>query len=74
MWAQPRTFFWPLFGLNFPKDHTDYTGFEYLSRMLELSFQQGFSQNHIPEIMGIGIMFLVTLYWLKKKFDKKRFG
>jgi hypothetical protein len=71
MWAQPRTLFWPLLGLDFPKDYTDYTGFEYLSRMFELSFKQGFSQNHIPEIMGIGIIVLMTLYWLKKKLIKK---
>jgi hypothetical protein len=70
MWAQPRTFFWPSFGLDFPKDHTDYTGLEYLNRMLELSFQHGLSQNHIPEIVGIGITVLITLYWLKSKLIK----
>jgi hypothetical protein len=71
MWAQPRTFFWPSLGLNFPKDHTDYTGFEYLSKMLELSFQHGLSQNHIPEIIGVGITVLMTFYWLKRKLIKK---
>ncbi|MHB8103084.1 MAG: metal-dependent hydrolase [Methanosarcina sp.] len=71
MWAQPPTFFWPLFGLNFPKDHNDYTGLEYLLKMLEQSFRHGFSHSHITEIMGMGIMVIVTLYWLKKRLDKK---
>ncbi len=61
MWAQPRTFFWPVYGLSFPKDHTDYTGLEYLLKMLEKSFQPGFSESHIPEIMGMGILVILLL-------------
>ena len=71
MWAQPRTLFWPLFGSNFPKDHTDYSGLEYLLTMLEKSFQPGYLEGHITETMGMGIMFIVSLYWLKKRMDKK---
>ena len=71
MWAQPRTFFWPLHGLSFPRDHTDYSGLEYLMKMLEQSFQPGFSGIHMPEIIGMGILVLMTLYWLKKRLDKK---
>lgn len=71
MWAQPRTFFWPLRGLSFPRDHTDYSGLEYLIKMLERSFHPGFSGYHVPEIMGMGILVLMTLYWLKKRLDKK---
>ncbi len=71
IWAQPRTFFWPLFGSDFPKDHTDYSGLEYLLTMFERSFQPGYLGSHITETMGIGIMFIVTLYWLKRRMDKK---
>jgi hypothetical protein len=71
MWAYPRTFFWPLHGLSFARDHTDYTGLEYLWKMLEQSFHPGFSGIHTPEIMGIGILVLMSLYWLKRKLDKK---
>lgn len=71
MWAQPQTFFWPLHGLSFPRDHTDYTGLEYLIKMLEHSFHPGFSEIYMPEIMGMGILVLMTLYWLKKRLDKK---
>jgi membrane-bound metal-dependent hydrolase YbcI (DUF457 family) len=72
MWIQPRTFFWPLRGFGFPRSQTDYTGLEYLLKMLEQSFQSGFSEIHKPEIMGMGILILMTLHWLKKRLDKKK--
>ncbi len=71
MWASPRTFFWPLHGLSFPKDHNDYSGLEYLLKMFEQSFQPGFTETHMPEIMGMVILVLMTLYWLKKRLDEK---
>jgi hypothetical protein len=71
MWAQPRTFFWPLHGLSFPKDHTDYTGLEYLLKMIEQSFHPGVSGIHTPEIMGMGILVLMSVYWLKRRLGKK---
>jgi hypothetical protein len=71
MWAQPRTFFWPLLGLSFPKDHTDYTGLEYLWKMFEHSFQLGFSGSYMPEVIGMGILVLLILFWLKKRLVKK---
>jgi membrane-bound metal-dependent hydrolase YbcI (DUF457 family) len=71
MWEQPQTLFWPLHGFSFPRDHTDYTGLEYLLKMFEQSFRSGFSEIHMPEIMGMGIMVLMTLYWLKKRLGKK---
>jgi LexA-binding, inner membrane-associated putative hydrolase len=71
MWAQPRTFFWPLHGLSFPRDHTDYTGMEYLIKMFEQSFHPVFSEMYLPEIMGMVILVLMTLYWLKRRWDKK---
>lgn len=70
MWAYPKTLFWPLLGLSFPKDHADYTGFEYLLRMFEQSFKPEFSHAFIPEILGMGITIILTLAWLKKRLDK----
>jgi membrane-bound metal-dependent hydrolase YbcI (DUF457 family) len=71
MWAQPPTFFWPLLGLDFPKDSMDYTGIEYFLIMLERSLNLAFLQNHITEILGMVVMAILTLYWLKKKSDQK---
>jgi len=53
MWASPKILFWPFFGLNFPKDHVDSTGMEYLIRLVENSFTLNFSLSSIPEVLGI---------------------
>ena len=71
MWTWPSTFFWPLLGLSFPKDSTGYTGLEYLLRMFKKSFEPEFSQTFIAEIMGIGIMAMFAVNWLKKRLSKK---
>jgi hypothetical protein len=70
MWAQPATFFWPLFGLSFPRDFTRYNGMEFLLRMLEGSFEPEFSLSFITEILGAGIIAIFMIYWLKKKWIK----
>jgi membrane-bound metal-dependent hydrolase YbcI (DUF457 family) len=66
MWAQPKTFFWPLLGLSFPKDFTRYSGMEFLLRMLEGSFEPEFSLSFITEILGAGIIVIFIIYWFKK--------
>lgn len=71
MWMQPPTLLWPLFGLNFPKDSTDYTGIEYLMIMLERSFEPELTQSFISEVLGVGIITIFFLYWLKKKLCEK---
>lgn len=76
MWAQPLTFFWPLLGLRFPRDHTDYTGLEYLVKMFEQSFHLGFSGIHTPEIMGMGILVVLLLkalhtIWMNRSCSTK---
>lgn len=71
IWAQPKTFFWPLLGLSFPKDSADYTGIEYLLIMLEKSFRPELSQTFITEILGIAIIGIFGIYWLKKKREEK---
>lgn len=73
MWSQPLTLFWPLFGLSFPRNSTDYAGLTYLLMMFEKSFEPEFSQTFIAEILGIGIMAIFTANWLKKRMSKRNF-
>jgi hypothetical protein len=56
MRGRPQTFLGPLLGWSFSRGSIDYTGFEYLIKMLESSFRPEFSQTFIAEIMGIGII------------------
>ncbi|HII93550.1 MAG TPA: metal-dependent hydrolase [Methanosarcina sp.] len=72
MWAKPATLFWPFLGLSFPKDHSDYTGIEYLSNMLEKSFELEFSRAFIPEITGMVVIVILTLYWLIKRYRQSK--
>lgn len=69
MWAQPLTLFWPFFGLSFPRDFTDYTGLEYLLRMFGKSFEPELSQTFIAEVLGIGIVVIFVVNWIKKRLS-----
>jgi len=71
MLSYPTTFFWPLLGWSFPKDSKDYTGLEHLIGMLEKSFNLEFLQSYITETLGMVMMVILTLYWLKKRSDEK---
>lgn len=77
MISDPRTFFWPLFGWNFPRDSRDYIGVEHLIEMLMKSFHIEFLSTHLAEIlaivMGVIIGVILVLYWSKKKFGKEEF-
>ena len=73
MWASPKTLFWPFLGLNFPKDHVDSTGMEYLIRLLKNSFTLNFSPSSIPEVLGIGVIVILTLHWLIKRYGQNKF-
>ena len=72
MWGDPRTLFWPLFGLSFPKDSMDRSGLEYLLSLFNESFHPQFSESYIPEILGMGIVVIFVLYWLKNKLGKTK--
>jgi membrane-bound metal-dependent hydrolase YbcI (DUF457 family) len=72
MWAYPQTYYWPLHGLSFHRYHTDYTGLEFLWKLFERSFQPGFSGVRLPEILGMGILLLLSLkalhtYWKNRE-------
>lgn len=70
IWGDPRTLFWPLLGWSFPKDSMDRTGLEYLLALFNQSFQLQFSESYIPEILGTGVVVVLTLHWLKNRLDK----
>jgi membrane-bound metal-dependent hydrolase YbcI (DUF457 family) len=72
MWAKPATLFWPFLGLSFPRDHSDYTGIEYLSNMLEKSFELELSRAFIPEIIGMVVIVMLTLHWLIKRYRQSK--
>jgi membrane-bound metal-dependent hydrolase YbcI (DUF457 family) len=73
MWTTPKTLFWPLLGLKFPKNRMDFNGMEYLTRLLENSFTFHISRSSVPEILGMGIVVIFTLHWLIKEFGKNKF-
>ena len=72
MWGDPRTLLWPLLGWSFPKDSIDRTGLEYLLFLFNQSFHPQFSESYIPEILGMVVVFIFTLYWLKSKLGKTK--
>lgn len=64
MWNEPQTFFWPLFGLEFPaKEHTGFC--EYLERILS-EYTPSFSHVFISEVAGI----IILAFFLKKNVIK----
>lgn len=75
MWNMPKTLFWPIFGLRFPKDSPDYTGLKVLIDEIIRGMQDAFTLNpspaYIPEFLGLGVIVILTLLWLIKFFGKK---
>lgn len=75
MWNIPQTLFWPLLGWSFPKDNIA-NGIAFLLMLFKESFtlnlSQGFSLEHtfIPEIIGMTVVVIFTLNWLKNKLSK----
>ncbi|WP_243685133.1 hypothetical protein [Methanosarcina barkeri] len=75
MWNTPKTLFWPLLGWSFPKDDIS-NGIAFLLMLFKESFtlnlSQGFSleRTFIPEIIGMAVVVIFTLNWLKNKLNK----
>jgi len=75
MWNTPNTLFWPLFGWSFPKDNIA-DGVAFLLMLFKksfiLNFSQGFVLDHtfIPELLGMMVIIIFTLNWLKNKLSK----
>lgn len=72
MWEIPKTFFWPLFGLNFPTNTGNYSNiFEYFTRMITLTYTPAMDYVFISEIIGFIICICLGLiYILYKKKTK----
>jgi len=73
MWKTPLTLFWPLLGWSFPKNSIDNTGFEYLLALFNKSFHLQFSESYSPEVLGMGVVVIFILFWLKKHVDQNKF-
>jgi hypothetical protein len=75
MWNTPQTLFWPLLGWNFPKDNIA-NGVAFLLMLFKESFTLNLSQSFslertfIPEIIGMAVVVIFTLNWLKNKLSK----
>lgn len=61
LWKSPKILFWPIQGLSFPKDTIDYVGLEQVSMLFKKSFTLNFSHSSIPEIVGLGVIVILTL-------------
>lgn len=78
MWATPQTLFWPLFGWSFPKDQIS-DGLAFLLMLFKESFIPEFSQGlipdrtFIPEIIGMFVIFILALNWLKNRLNKANY-
>ncbi len=74
MWISTQTLLWPLLGWYFPKD--TFNGVEFLLMLSKESFtpefSHGFIPTHtfIPEIIGMMVMVILALNWLKEKLYK----
>jgi hypothetical protein len=75
MWATPQTLFWPLFGWSFPKDSVvDTLGF--LLMLLKKSFIPEFSSGFIPtrafipEVIGMVVIVILAMSWLKERLQE----
>jgi len=73
LWKSPKILFWPLQGLSFPKDTIDYVGLEQLSILFKKSFKLNTSHSSILEILGLGVIVILTLQWLIKKLRQNKF-
>ena len=72
MWGYPHTLLWPLLGWSFPKNSIDRSGFEYLLALFNKSIHLQFSESYIPEVLGMGAVVYLALYWLKNMLIKTK--
>lgn len=69
MWWEPQILSWPLFGWSFPKETIDNAmiGIEQILTMFKNSFNLNISSASIPEIFGMGVIFILILHSLLGK-------
>lgn len=79
MWATPQTLFWPLFGWSFPKDQIA-DGLAFLLMLFKECFMPQFSQGFIPdstfipEVIGMIVIVILALNWLKNRLRKANYN
>ncbi len=67
MWAQPATFYWPLFGWSFPYDPSYGAGSDYLLTMLSMSLSLDIANIFNFEFIGFIAIVLVIINSIRKK-------
>lgn len=71
MWNSPRAFLWPFLGWEFPRDTFSGGFIEYFMRILNNSYNPAYSGVFIPEIIGLGIIFLFVGNYIRSKIEEK---
>lgn len=74
IWNSPTVFFWPLLGWEFPKDTISGNFIEYLMIIFSRSYDPGFTEVFISEIVGllIIIVLLIVKYINENHNEKKK--
>ena len=67
MWVQPVTFFWPIFGLQFPRGAVERSGLNYFLTVFNNIFDPDFSYAFISDIIGLIVLIVLAILYLKKK-------
>jgi hypothetical protein len=67
IWNFPKTLFWPIYGLSFPKSSADNMGLRSIiaeiTSNLKNIFTLHISHSSIPEFLGLIILVVLVIYW-----------
>lgn len=67
IWNSPEVFFWPLLGWGFPKDTISGSFIEYLMIIFSRSYDPGFTEVFISEIIGLIMIVVLTGKYINEK-------
>jgi hypothetical protein len=67
MWDTPEVLFWPLLGWGFPKDTISGSFIEYLVIIFNRSYNSGFTEALLSEIVGLLTIVLLTGKYIQEK-------
>jgi len=70
MWNNPKVFFWPLLGWEFPKDTISGSFIEYLMIILSRSYAPAFTEVFTSEMIGMLIIVFLTGKYIKSKIKE----
>lgn len=71
MWNTPKVLFWPLLGWRFPKDTISGNFIDYLIIIFNRSYNPGFTEVFISEIVGLFIIILLTGKYIQERRVRK---